>query len=95
MDAPLPDEIQLEHVLQAREDQRSGRNNWMGSVSVSAAAKKEVKELVPEDLSLSAAGSRGVFATLRRGSCLGGNGFEASKGKKSDRKSTWCMLWRR
>jgi len=29
LDAPCPDEIQLEHVLQAREDERSGKNDWM------------------------------------------------------------------
>ena len=55
---PLPDEIQLEHVLQAREEQRSGRNNWMGSVSVSNSMKKEVKELVPEELSVDRALNR-------------------------------------
>ena len=29
LDAPCPDEIQLEHVLQAREAERSGKNDWM------------------------------------------------------------------
>eukprot|EP00438_Fugacium_kawagutii_P017921 Skav232034 [mRNA] locus=scaffold2323:134752:140576:+ [translate_table: standard] len=29
LDAPCPDEIQLEHVLQEREERRSGKNNWM------------------------------------------------------------------
>eukprot|EP00435_Cladocopium_sp_Y103_P011370 s594_g2.t5 len=48
LDAPCPDEIQLEHVLQAREGERSGKNNWM-TATASLAAKKD---LIPADLSV-------------------------------------------
>ena len=31
LDAPRPDEIQLEHVLQGRADEKSGKMNWMAA----------------------------------------------------------------
>eukprot|EP00913_Durusdinium_trenchii_P021886 g20565.t1 len=49
LDAPRPDEIQLEHVLQARADRRDGKSNWLSaSVSLSPQSKKD---LVPTELS--------------------------------------------
>lgn len=49
LDAPCPDEIQLEHVLQAREAERSGKNDWMTATASLAAVKKD---RVPADLSV-------------------------------------------
>lgn len=51
LDAPCPDEIQLEHVLQAREDERSGKNDWM-TATASLAALAVKKDRVPADLSV-------------------------------------------
>ncbi|CAJ1339902.1 unnamed protein product [Effrenium voratum] len=48
LDAPRPDEIQLEHVLQGRADEKSGKMNWMAAAS---GTPKREKELVPPDLS--------------------------------------------
>eukprot|EP00437_Effrenium_voratum_P014950 CAMPEP_0181446432 /NCGR_PEP_ID=MMETSP1110-20121109/26102_1 /TAXON_ID=174948 /ORGANISM="Symbiodinium sp., Strain CCMP421" /LENGTH=660 /DNA_ID=CAMNT_0023570511 /DNA_START=24 /DNA_END=2006 /DNA_ORIENTATION=+ len=49
LDAPRPDEIQLEHVLQGRADEKSGKMNWMAAAS---GTPKREKELVPPDLSV-------------------------------------------
>jgi len=53
LDAPRPDEIQLEHVLQGRAELLSGKTSaWMSQSAAMYANKNREKELVPPDLSV-------------------------------------------
>eukprot|EP00434_Breviolum_minutum_P012651 symbB.v1.2.011150.t1/scaffold732.1/size241626/24 len=52
LDAPCPDDIQLEHVLQARENKRNADSMWLSASASAAMAADPKKELVPPELSV-------------------------------------------